>query len=149
MFEEIVQKYREELIKFCVSYMHRGYADAEDVVQEVFLALFRKKNINLNDNIRAWLYNTARHKIMKHIRKNPLFENITAACEKTDPISEQFKDSVLDVLTDKEYELIKSYYMDEDPEEIASKNGMTVNALYCKIKRIRKKLSDGLNEQTK
>ena len=141
MFEEIVLKYRNELLRFCISQMHRGRAAAEDVVQEVFLALYRKKSIDLNDNIRAWLYETARRKIKEYNRKNPEFEDITAICEKPDPIHSPPDESILDILSDEERELIECYYSGKDRDRIASEQGTTVNALYSKIKRIKHKLS--------
>ena len=49
--ERIIADYYEILIRYCMARMHRGYSEAEDVVQEVFLALSFKENINLNDNI--------------------------------------------------------------------------------------------------
>ena len=63
MFEIVVQKYREELIHFCIAQTHMSYADAEDIVQDVLLILYCKKNINFEDNIRTWLYETTRRKI--------------------------------------------------------------------------------------
>ena len=109
MFEEIVIKYRDELVRFCISQMHRGRAAAEDVVQEVFLALYRKKSINLDDNIRAWLYEAARRKITEYNRKNPEFEDYSAICEQPDPIQSPSDESFLDVLSEEERELIEYY----------------------------------------
>lgn len=142
MFEEIVIKYRDELVRFCISQMHRGRAAAEDVVQEVFLALYRKKSINLDDNIRAWLYEAARRKIKEYNRKNPEFEDITVICEQPDPIQSPSDESILDVLSDEERELIEYYYSGENRDRIASEKGTTVNGLYNRIKRIKHKLSE-------
>lgn len=142
MFEDIVHKYRDELIRFCMAQMHRGQAAADDVVQDVFLALYKKRSVDLNDNIRAWLYEAARRKIKEYNRKNPIYDDISAICEQPDPAQQiQPDESPLDVLSDEERKLIESYYMGEDKNKIASANGTTVNALYCKIMRIRKKLS--------
>ena len=42
MIELIVQRYRKELTRYVLLHMHRGKADAEDIVQEVFFALYCK-----------------------------------------------------------------------------------------------------------
>ena len=44
--ERIMADYYEVLIRYCMARMHRGYSEAEDVVQEVFLTLCFKENIN-------------------------------------------------------------------------------------------------------
>ena len=143
MFEEIVKKYRDELIRFCLSQMNRDITAAEDVVQEVFFALYRKRSIDLTDNIRAWLYEAARRKIKEYNRKNPVFEEYPAD-EIEAPVQEQESETVLDILSDDERSLIECYYSGEDREKIAHRNGTTVNALYCKVMRIRKKLLKAL-----
>ncbi len=150
MFEDIVVKYRNELMCFCMAKMHRGTSAAEDVVQEVFLTLYKKKNINLDDNIRAWLYETAKRKIKEYLRKNPDYEDVTDIHERSDPTNQlQFTESPFDVLSEDERKLLESYYMEEDKENIAQKHNITLNALYCKIKRIRKKLLSNLDDNKK
>ena len=62
IFDKIVEAYRDELVFYCMARMKRGYHAAEDVVQEVFLQLHKKRNVDLHGNIRAWLYRTADHK---------------------------------------------------------------------------------------
>ena len=69
------------------------------------------------------------------------------SAEKTDQF--QFMDetdSPLDILSEEERKLLESYYMKEDKNDIATNNNTTLNALYCKIKRIRKKLLSRLDE---
>lgn len=111
-------KYRSELIKFCISHMNRGVGAAEDVVQEVFLTLYQKKEINFEDNIRSWLYETTKILIKKYIRKNPVHDNLEKAAEQSDMSQEIERESVIDILTEEEKELIHRYYMGEDKEII-------------------------------
>ena len=49
MIELIVQRYRKELTRYVLLHMHRGKADAEDIVQEVFFALYKKQNISVDE----------------------------------------------------------------------------------------------------
>ena len=95
IYKEIVMKYRSELIKFCISHMNRGVEAAEDVVQEVFLTLYQKKEINFEDNIRSWLYETTKILIKKYIRKNPVHDNLEKAAEQPDMSQEIERESVI------------------------------------------------------
>ena len=88
IYEEIIHKYRSELVKFCLARMKRGEAAAEDVAQEVFLTLYTKKSLDLHGNIRAWLFRTAEKKIKEYNRRNPIFEELTEICVQTDPIQD-------------------------------------------------------------
>ena len=140
MFEIVVQKYREELIHYCIAQTHMSYADAEDIVQDVFLILYCKKNINFENNIRAWLYETTRRKIKAYYRKNPQHDALDAIADKQDfsyELSVESGDSILDVLTKQEY------FSGCDRNSMAAKLGITPNALYCRILRIRSKLTKG------
>ena len=113
MFEIVVQKYREELIHYCIAQTHMSYADAEDIVQDVFLILYCKKNINFENNIRAWLYETTRRKIKAYYRKNPQHDALDAIADKQDfsyELSAESGDSILDVLTKQEYQLLTEYF---------------------------------------
>ena len=146
MFEIVVQKYREELIHYCIAQTHMSYADAEDIVQDVFLILYCKKNINFEDNIRAWLYETTRRKIKAYYRKNPQHDALDAIADKQDfsyELSAESGDSILDVLTKQEYQLLTEYFSGCDRNSMAAKLGITPNALYCRILRIRSKFTKG------
>ena len=151
MIELIVQRYRKELTRYVLLHltryvllhMHRGKADAEDIVQEVFFALYKKQNISVDENIRAWLYETARYKIMEYNRNNPQFDEVTEEISAPDDgFPDDISGSIFEGVSDEEYALLKSYFMGEDKNELAARNGMTVNALYCKVMRIKKKIED-------
>lgn len=139
MFEIVVQKYREELIHYCIAQTHMSYADAEDIVQDVFLILYCKKNINFEDNIRAWLYETTRRKIKAYYRKKLQYDDIDDVADKQDlsyELSDETGDSILDALTKEEYQLLTEYYSGCDRNSMAAKLGITQNTLYCRILRI-------------
>lgn len=147
LIERIIADYHEILIRYCMARMHRGYTEAEDVVQEVFLALCLKENINLNDNIKTWLYKTANYKIMKYLSKNPWFEDITEIIDLPVQNNTETEEDCFDQLSESELDLIRKYYYGEDKEKLALDNGLSVNALYSKVKRIKKKLNDSRNQR--
>jgi RNA polymerase sigma factor (sigma-70 family) len=68
-FEALVSRYQSRLLGFCRQ-MLRSTEDAEDVLQEVFVAAY---NAMIADerplNVRPWLYRIARNRSLNHLRK--------------------------------------------------------------------------------
>ncbi|MDE3071003.1 MAG: RNA polymerase sigma factor, partial [Acidobacteriota bacterium] len=68
-FEALVQRYHARLLSFC-RHMLGSREDAEDVLQDVFVAAF---NAILADerkiNVRPWLYRIARNRSLNHLRR--------------------------------------------------------------------------------
>ena len=59
-FEKIAEKYRKPLFKYCYYRLRSDKVLAEETVNDVFVALYKKwDELNLNGNIRAWLYRVA------------------------------------------------------------------------------------------
>lgn len=142
IIDKIYDFYYKEIMNYCYVRLNFNQNAAEDCTQEVFLALYKKrKKINLHTNIRAWLYKAADIEVKKYIRKNPLSEDID---EYDVPFEEQFSDNasinLKDVLNTEELNFAEEYYSGENKELIADKYNMSLNALYSKIKRIKKKL---------
>ena len=130
----------------CIARTHVSYADAEDIVQDVFLVLLGKKEIDFEDNIRAWLYETTRRKIKAYYRKKLQYDDIDDVADKQElsyELSDETGDSILDVLTKEEYQLLTEYYSGCDRNSMAAILGITQNALGCRILRIRNKIMKG------
>jgi len=142
-YEKIVRKHYREILGYCCVRLNSNVQAAEDCTQEVFLVLFRKLNSLDDDNIRAWLYETARRETAKYISKNSFshisLEDAPEIEDTSNPLAE-FGNSVIDRLDDDEISLIKAYYDEEDRESLAKKMRLSMNGLYLKIHRIRKKL---------
>ena len=68
-FEALVSRYQGRLLGFCRQ-MLRSTEDAEDVLQEVFVAAY---NAMIADerpiNVKPWLYRIARNRSLNHLRK--------------------------------------------------------------------------------
>jgi RNA polymerase sigma factor (sigma-70 family) len=68
-FEALVQRYEQRLLSFC-RHMLGSREDAEDILQDVFVAAF---NAMLADerkiNVRPWLYRIARNRCLNHLRR--------------------------------------------------------------------------------
>jgi RNA polymerase sigma factor (sigma-70 family) len=88
-FEALVQRYQPRLLSFC-RHMLGSREDAEDVLQEVFVAAY---NAMLADerkiNVRPWLYRIARNRSLNHLRR--------ATATGVDSMDEYFADNGMSV----------------------------------------------------
>jgi RNA polymerase sigma-70 factor (ECF subfamily) len=68
-FEQLYRLYYEDCIRFAYSFM-KETADAEEVVQEVFLKLWQKKDeINIETSPKGYLLTAVRNKAYEYFRK--------------------------------------------------------------------------------
>lgn len=153
MFNEIFSLYYKLILKYCRAKLNGNMTAAEDVAQEVFLALYRKRNrINMGENIKAWLYKAADYEIKNYIRKNPSFVPMEDCPEELLAMDERFpslNEESFDCLTDEERALLIGYYNSDDKKEFAKSREMSLNAVSIRICRIRRKLSESLSEINK
>ena len=83
---------------------------------------------------------------MKYLSKNPWFEDITEIVDLPEQEITEPEDNIFELLSDSELDLLKNYYYGADKEKLASQNGLSVNALYSKVKRIKKRLKESQNQ---
>ncbi len=68
-FREIYEQYKAPLFNFIVR-MTGNRADAEDILQNVFVKIFRKiTTLRASGAFTTWLFTTARNETINHIRK--------------------------------------------------------------------------------
>lgn len=141
MFDEIVNRYYTVILNYCKYRLGSNITAAEDVTQEVFFTLYRKRNrLKMGENIKLWLYRTADNEIKVYIRKNPSFLPMEDYDEiEAESDFPEIDDSVFDCLTSDELKLLTDYYS-EERELAAKKNNLNMNSLYIRIHRIKKKL---------
>lgn len=153
MIEEIIKMYYNAVFKYCRAALNGDYAAAEDVTQEVFLALHSKmKTLTIDKNIKLWLYRAADFEILKYIKKHPSHIPLDELPEEMLPTTEDnynLTDSSLDCLTDEERKLITDYYTSEDRSEVAKKHHIGLDVMYVRVYRIRRRLADYLNSTDK
>lgn len=143
MFDEIVSRYYSVILNYCKYKLSGSLTAAEDVTQEVFFVLYRKRNrLKMGENIKLWLYRAADNEIKTYIRKNPSFtpiddfDGIPADDEFT-----EISDSTFDCLTKDELDLLTDYYSGKR-EAALKKSGRSKSGLYIHIHRIKKKLAE-------
>ncbi len=143
MYDEIVNRYYQVILNYCKSKMSGNKSSAEDVTQEVFLTLYQKiNNLKLSENMKIWLYRTADNKIKTYIRNNPSFLSINDCWDIThEDDYPSFSECDFDCLNSEEKDLLIEYYSGESREDIAKIHQHSMNTLYIRIYRIKKKLA--------
>lgn len=148
--EDLYNEYYDRLYKLaCLKLIDSGASteDAHDIVQDVFL-LAIKKNIRKHPNPPAWLYKTATNYCMNYIRAHQRnYKKILKleSSQETFQSPEISDEDVMAVLESKlsaqDFWLMKSYCIDKIPlATISSKTGLSENAIYIRICRIRKQM---------
>ena len=141
--ELIYREYYQTIFRYCRVRLNGDIQGAEDCTQEVFLALHRKiKNLVELDSILPWLYRAADKEIAAYRRKHPETIDIE---EIPEPIEQQMDNSPLDSLEDEDRHIIEQYYSGADKAELAGKLGISLDALYKRVRRIRIKLQEYLD----
>jgi RNA polymerase sigma factor (sigma-70 family) len=68
-YEVLIERYRVRLLAFC-QHMLRSREDAEDVLQEVYVAALRAMRGDTRPiQVKAWLYKIARNRSLNHLRR--------------------------------------------------------------------------------
>ena len=99
----------------------------------------------MSKDIRSWLYSVADKEIKAYQRKKVDIVDIDTVSEKLSENS--FECSVLDVLDEKERQLMEKYLSGADKRKLAKENNLTLGALYTKISRIKNKIMKDLAKQ--
>jgi RNA polymerase sigma-70 factor (ECF subfamily) len=77
----LVERYHRSVYQFCLQ-MTRNPAQAEDVVQEVFIKVLRKAGGFRNQGtFKAWLFNIARNATLDYFRNNQRHRNMATLDE--------------------------------------------------------------------
>jgi len=148
-FEIIYKEYAPTIRKLCLSYT--GNKDnAEDLIQETFIAVWNKIDSFRNDaKLSTWIYRIAINNCLMSIRKQQYLEKIANKTfidipdETSDEKAQQIDLLYKSISKLKEADrILITFVLDEKPyEEIAEITGITENNLRVKIHRIKKELT--------
>ena len=146
----IISQYYKEIYNYCYSRLSFDKQSAEDCAQEVFVTFFSKGEKLSDEAIRLWLYRTADNIIKAYLRSrdqntvsledSPEAENIAA----DSPFPDE-NESLLDILSDEEMNILRVYYDSAygDKKAAAKSLGLSLPALYQRIHKIKLKLKSG------
>lgn len=149
----IIGKYSDMVLK--IAYQNtRDLQESEDIVQEVFLALFSRPLIKDEEHLKAWLIRVTLNKSRSFLRSArrkvlPLDESLAPA-ERFDPEPSFTRDEVLaELFSLPEAErnaLYLHYYEGYSAKEIGKFLKRSENAVYILLSRGRAKLKELLKE---
>lgn len=149
--ELIIEKYYRPIYCYCTAKLYDSEA-AKDCTQEVFLAFVRKaERLDVEQEIRPWLYRAADLVIRAYRRKNSQLlsisdEDLERLCETVMP--EYTEDCLRELLTEEEYALVWQHYMEgQTMRTLAARCGTSEDAMKQRISRIRRRLADALKSR--
>jgi RNA polymerase sigma-70 factor (ECF subfamily) len=158
-FHEVYESWFSEVSRW-IRAMGGPEADREDLIQDVFVVVHRRLPHFDGDNIGAWLYRIAQHRVrdfrrlawFKHLFRGrlPLPENLAkVGASPQDSVETREKSALLarllDDLGDSERAALVLFEVEGYAgEEIARLHGVAVSTVWSRIHSARKKLKRGL-----
>ena len=153
----VLDTYSDLIIRLCYSYVKTMH-DAEDIAQDVFLELIRRKPaFTDNNHEKAWLLRTAVNKCKNHLKSGwvsktvPLEDNLSdSALQTEDSGLDDTKRAVLEAVNSlpEKYRTVIHlfYYEGYSTEEIAALTGRRPGPVRTRLSRARDKLRKLLEE---
>lgn len=153
--DRIIEEHYYEILNRCRFLLRDDLQSADDCAHDVFVLLLLKKDeLDLDKNIRGWLYACA-DRICKDYRKKRQRQAQTQTdleeaerIKVTEPLisEDTFTSGVFKTLSEDDVELLKDYFSAEHGgrKDVAKKHKMTMNGLYKRISAIRAKLKNSI-----
>lgn len=148
--EEVIAAYGEKLLRYAVTIL-ASFHDAEDIIQDVFIAAFDKRKSFDGNNLTGWLYRITYNHCINHTKKRKLvlFAETPEQSVSTD-IDTDFSENTLRALRrlkPNERALVHGRVMDERSyEDLAQEFGVSSAVLRKRFERTRKKLAGHLTQ---
>lgn len=155
-YESIVREYTKPLYKYCYHKLHFNDDLTNETVNDVMRILFEKwEKLNVDDNIRAWLYRVADNCIKRNLSEYARYyshvESLDADIEsnklmcleqydeyfKDDQLEEAYIDEIYNALPDKYKEIFKLRYIEKKTiSETAKLVGIPYTSVHLRLVKI-------------
>ncbi|TCJ01210.1 RNA polymerase sigma factor [Cytobacillus praedii] len=145
---EIVQTYSDTLIRIAVQ-QTKNMPEAEDIVQEVFMTLMRQKKLFDNEtHLKAWLIKVTFNKCKDYFKSSRVKKTVPITEEMTFIAKEEqmVLPEIFELNQNERVIVYLHYYEGYTTAEIADLLEMKVNTVGSKLRRIRMKLKNILEE---
>lgn len=148
--EEIIDVYGEGLLRYATAILC-DYQEAEDIVQDSFIAAYENRAKFDGKNLSAWLYKIVYNQSLNQLKKRKIlyFSEIDKQGHNFDDRDEALSDEMLralKILKSKERALLYSRIMEEQSyEELSQLMGISQQALRKRSQRAKDKLAKQLN----
>lgn len=149
VLEEVINIYGDKLLRYSTAILC-DYQEAEDVVQEGFIAAYQNKNKFDGENLSAWLYKIIYNLSLNQLKKRKIlyFSEIHSkevAKEKDEGLSDEIL-RALRKLKPKERALLYGRIMEEQSyEELSELTGASPSTLRKRYQRAKDKLAKEIN----
>ena len=148
ILEEVINLYGEKLLRYATAILC-DYQEAEDVVQESFIAAYQNRNKFDGENLSAWLYKITYNRSLNQLKKRKIFYFSEIHSEATSEKDEGLNDETLRVLRKlrpKDRALLYGRIMEElSYEELSQRTGISSATLRKRYQRAKDKLVKELN----
>lgn len=149
--EEIINHYGEQLLRYATAILC-DYHEAENIVQEVFLAAYENRATFDGSNLSPWLYKITYNRSLNQLKKRKLFYFSEIRSEVVLPEEDKgLSDEVLGALQrlkPKERALLYGRVMEEQSyNQLSLLTGSSPAALRKQYERAKKKLAGYLNHE--
>ncbi len=159
-FDTIYQLYASKLLGFCMRYV-KSREDAEEIVQDTFVALWNSRESIKSDSLRALLFTIARNRLVNAYKSrlnSPIYEDFVSAeaysvsVDGTPSIEyDEFEKSVYDVmdsLPETQSRVLRLSRIDGlSHKEIAQKTGLSLQTVKNAVTEGMKRLKDELSKR--
>ena len=148
--EEIIDVYGEGLLRYATAILC-DYQEAEDIIQDSFIAAYENRAKFDGKNLSAWLYKIVYNQSLNQLKKRKIlyFSEIDKQGHNFDDRDEALSDEMLralKILKPKERALLYSRIMEEQSyEELSQLMGISQQALRKRYQRAKDKLAKQLN----
>lgn len=158
-FELLLQNESKKIYNYLLKIL-RNKEDAEDILQETFIAFHKKMNIVKESSYKSYLFRTAYHKALNLIKKrnakNKLVTNYhemdhfnDERIENNDNKNELIKNALSQLKQDEALIIELQFYQKLSYKQIAEVLETTQSAVDSKLVRAKKKLIKIITEQKK
>ena len=152
--DKVVCDYSQMLFKVAYSYT-KSIADSEDIVQEVFMKLYRARKVFENDeHIKNWLIRVTINQSINEIKRGKKellvgdeYINNLPDTSDADRKNEEIRECVMSLKDNYKNVIILFYYDEYSINEIANILKINNNNVKVILNRARKKLKDEINKR--
>lgn len=161
LFEMIYDKWNKKIFSYLMTILNYNKEDANQILSDVFMALYEFNKINEVTNCKQFLYTTAHNKAVDWIKKKSedynqemLKDNAidNKDIENKNNLNLTFKQKLmqkyLNMLNSEEKDVVHLYYYeDKSYEEIAQIIGSNKNTVWTLLSQAKKKLQEFVNRE--
>ncbi|WFA08872.1 RNA polymerase sigma factor [Tissierella sp. Yu-01] len=149
ILEEVISLYGEKLLRYATAILC-DYQEAEDIVQESFLAAYQNRDKFDGDNLSAWLHKITYNRSLNQLKRRKIFYFSEIRGESVLPKTDEgLSDGTLRALQKlkpKERALLYGRIMDERSyEELSLITGISPPTLRKQYQRAKDKLAKYMN----